>query len=263
HIINAVKKHKIVDYERFMVIAIDALGNGVSISPSNYNGEMPVFSIEDMVHSQYKMLSEVLGIDNIYAIVGGSMGSFQTFQWLVSYPDFVEKAVPYVCSPVRTSSDKLWLNLEKDIILVQDAHDVPRGETQRIINLLTAYIAKTQNHLSREVDTDAFSEYYNNFTAVESKPFTLDNRLSQINAMLQHDITREFDHSLEKAAQAVKADLLIIVSDSDQIVNPQPALEFAELTGAELLILSNECGHLAPSCDMEKFTAAIQEFLKQ
>ena len=263
HIITAIETHKIVDPEDFLIIAIDALGNGVSSSPSNYQGTLPQFSIEDMVHAQHRMLTRVMGIDNIYGIVGGSMGSFQAFQWLVSYPEFAEKAIPYVCSPALSSSDKFWLNLEKEIILLHDDYDIPGGKTQRIINLLTTYAGKTQNHLCREIDSDAFSEYYADFTAVESAPFTLENRLSQINAMLQHDITRSFDHSLKKTAQQITADMLVIVSDSDQLVNPQPALEFSTLTGAELLILSNECGHLAPSCDIEKFADAINTFLRK
>ena len=80
--------------------------------------------------------------------------------------------------------------------------------------------------------------------------------------MLQHDITKDFDNSLEKAAKAIKAKMLIIVSDSDQVVNPQPATKLAKMTGSELIIISNECGHLAPGCDMETFVGYLKNFLE-
>ena len=81
--------------------------------------------------------------------------------------------------------------------------------------------------------------------------------------MLQHDITKDYNFSLAETAQHIKAQLLIIVSDSDQIVNPKPAIKLAELAGAKLIIMSNECGHLAPGCDMENFVKYISDFLEQ
>jgi len=263
HIISLIEKHRVIDPEKYLIIAIDALGNGISTSPSNYTGKLPVFSIKDMVNAEYQVMTETLKIEHLYAIVGGSMGSFQTFQWLVSYPDFMDKAIPYVCSPKRTSSDKLWLNLEKDILLLHRDYDIPEGQSQRIMEILTAYIARTQNHLSRTVSVEDFEEYYTQFKPEKAKIFTIDNRLSQINAMLQHDITAEFGNSLKQAGKNIKAEMLIIVSDSDQIVNPAPAMELAEMTNSELVVLSNECGHLAPGCDMKLFAEYIHKFLDE
>jgi len=53
-----------------------------------------------------------------------------------------------------------------------------------------------------------------------------------LKAMMNHDITKNFNGSLEVAAQAVKAKLLIITSSNDLMVNPLPALQFAEMTDA-------------------------------
>jgi homoserine O-acetyltransferase len=67
-----------VDTTRFYLILIDALGNGVSSSPSNSISQpktlFPQFSIKDMVNTQYKMLVENLNIHHLAAVVGGSMG---------------------------------------------------------------------------------------------------------------------------------------------------------------------------------------------
>ncbi|MBN2281800.1 MAG: alpha/beta fold hydrolase [Candidatus Marinimicrobia bacterium] len=262
HLVGLIEKYNFINPKKYWILCVDALGNGLSSSPSNYSGNFPEYSIRDMVKAEYLLLTQYLKINHVYAIVGGSMGSFQTFQWIVDHPNFMDKAIPYVCSPRRTASDQMWLMLEKDIISLHQDYQIPEGETQRIMNILTAFFARSQTYLSKNIPSSEFEEYYAQFTAGESKPFTLPNRLSQIKAMLQHDITRQFDGSLEKAAAAVKAQLLIIVSDSDQIVNPIPAIKFAELTGSELIVLSNECGHLAPGCDMESFVGYIAKFLE-
>jgi len=42
-------------------------------------------------------------------MIGGSMGGMQVFEWIVSYPNFMEKAVAYVGFTKLTSFDlMLW-----------------------------------------------------------------------------------------------------------------------------------------------------------
>ena len=110
---NLIGPDKVVDSEEYFVIAVDALGNGVSSSPSNCeyqsNKNFPEITIKDMVNSQYKLLTEHLGIKKLHGMIGGSMGGMQVFEWIVSYPDFMEKAIAYVGSPKLTSFDiLLW-----------------------------------------------------------------------------------------------------------------------------------------------------------
>ncbi len=74
------------------VIMIDALTNGVSSSPSN-TSNFPSVTITDMVNSQYQMVTKHLGIDHLYAVIGVAMGGMQAFEWLVTYPNFMDKVV--------------------------------------------------------------------------------------------------------------------------------------------------------------------------
>jgi len=104
----------IVDTTKFYLVLIDAFGNGYSSSPSNSTKqprlEFPQFTISDMVESQYKMLTEKMGIHHLAAVAGMSMGGLQTLQWVVSHPDFMEKALPVVATPQLTSYDLLCFN---------------------------------------------------------------------------------------------------------------------------------------------------------
>src|SRR5262249_19864041 len=83
---------------------------------------------------------------------------------------------------------------------------------------------------------------------------------SQLRAMIGHDIYRAFDNDPQKAAGAVHAKLLIVVSESDHMVNPGPAQEFAALVkpNARVVVVSDEGGHQASG---EHFQADVVAFL--
>ena len=66
---------------------------------------------------------------------------------------------------------------------------------------------------------------------------------------------------MERAAAAVKAKVLVVASRTDHMVTPGPALEFAHLLQAEVLELQDNCGHLAPGCELAKVGPAIATFL--
>jgi homoserine O-acetyltransferase len=90
---------KALDTNKFFIICTDAIGNGLTTSPSNSTAQphmkFPKFLIRDMVASQ-KLLLDHLGIEHLVAVIGPSMGGMQTLQWGVSYPDMMDSLVAIV-----------------------------------------------------------------------------------------------------------------------------------------------------------------------
>ncbi|MGA9773416.1 MAG: alpha/beta fold hydrolase [Blastocatellia bacterium] len=257
---------KMVDSSKYFVIAVDALGDGVSSSPSNSATQrgraFPQFTIRDMVNSQHLMLTEKLQIKRLYAVVGISMGGMQTFQWMISYPDFMQKAIPIVGTPRQSSYDLLlW---QTELRIIESNRNLKDGKKRAMsviagISLLFLYSPHYQVTHTKAAD-------YKHALAEEEKSLArhdLDDYASQLRAMIGHDIFKPFNDSGDHAAAAVRARVLVIVSEQDHMVNPSSSLEFAGLLKAETLELTNDCGHLATVCEGDRLAASIARFLSQ
>jgi homoserine O-acetyltransferase/O-succinyltransferase len=103
---------KAIDTNKFYVVSSDTLVNAnafdsnvittgpATINPATgqpYGLTFPVVSIGDFVSVQ-KALLDSLGIDQLYAVIGASMGSFQAIEWAVRYPDKVQRLLPVIGS---------------------------------------------------------------------------------------------------------------------------------------------------------------------
>ena len=99
---------KALDPSKYFIVSTALFGSGLSSSPSNTLGphagsNFPSVSIADNVAAQKLLLEEKLGVSNVYAACGFSMGAQQAFQWAVSYPNNVEKVVAW-CGHARTTA---------------------------------------------------------------------------------------------------------------------------------------------------------------
>ena len=67
---------------------------------------------------------------------------------------------------------------------------------------------------------------------------------------------------MAREAGAVKAKVTAVVATKDHMVNPRPALEFAQQLHAATVELDSDCGHLSPGCEMPKLCAAVAKALE-
>ena len=253
---------RFADSSRYFVIAIDALGNGVSSSPTNSLAQagsgFPDITIGDMVDSQYRLLTEVLGIEHLHAVIGISMGGMQTFEWVVRYPDFADNAVPVIGTPRQTSYDiLLW---ETQLATIEHLADVDYDGAVRVIAGLDALTRHTPGYVATVTTPDGYAEYMTQLLQL-TVAFRLENRVPQLQAMIAHDITDSFDGSMSLAATAAEARMLVIVSPTDHMVNPLPSREFVSLSDAELHELQGDCGHLSVACEKDTLAQVVNDFL--
>lgn len=252
---------RLADPSRFFVIAVDALGNGVSCSPSNTGAALDRLTIADMVSAQHRLVTEVFGIRRLHAVLGISMGGMQTFEWITAHPEMVRLAIPIVGSPKLSPSDiVLWSAELAAIETMQDSGADPRRimPAVRMMHEFALTSPGWIHHNRRQLEMSAFLKQLE-----EDARKGMDPRdyAAQLRAMLGHDVTRRFAGSYEKAGAAVRARVLVVVAEQDHMVNPHPALEMASVAGFDALRLKTDCGHLATRCEDARIASAVREFL--
>ena len=105
---------KILDTDRYFIICSNVLGGCMGTTgPSDVNQatgqpwgvSFPVITIGDMVQVQARLV-DALGIDQLFCVVGGSMGGMQVLEWCSSYPSRVFAAIP-IATAARHSAQNI------------------------------------------------------------------------------------------------------------------------------------------------------------
>ena len=223
---------KALDPEKYFIVCTDAIGNGLSTSPSNSKlqprMQFPKFVLRDMVESQYRLMKEKFGVEHVVAVIGPSMGGMQTLQWGVSHPDYMDalvaivplaKTPPWSVAVVEASrraimNDPAWKDgnyeapPEKGVRLWRD-----------IVNLLAA---RTPEMYSAQFKTNAevlpwLAEQEN----AVMNAFDANNWIYQSWAYDRHDLgtTPGFGGDTARALASIKAQTLILTGTKD-LLNP-------------------------------------------
>jgi homoserine O-acetyltransferase len=104
---NMIGPGKPVDTNRFFVIGVNNLGSCFgSTGPMHtnpdtgriYGADFPVVTVEDWVDSQARLV-EALGITQLAAVMGGSLGGMQALSWSLQYPEKLRHAVVIASAP--------------------------------------------------------------------------------------------------------------------------------------------------------------------
>ena len=259
------------DSSKYFVVTVDVLGNGVSSSPSNSakqsGSAFPKFSIRDMVESQRRLLREVLGISRLHAVMGISMGGNQTFQWIVSHPDFMDKAIAIVGSARLDSYDLLlWqtqLNVIEELLAAHSNPQKARAAAMRIAADVQQLALTTPSNYNAATPRGELARKLAMTEAELVQRMDPYDWASQLRAMISHDVSATWGGNMQRATEAVNAQLLVIVGLRDHMVTPGSALDFAKRLRAPTLEIDSNCGHLSYSCEKERLREAVREFLDQ
>ncbi len=256
---------KIFDSSKFYVIVIESFGGGGSSSPSNSPGQpgrsFPNFTIRDMVRAQHAVLTGTLNIHHIHAVAGISMGAMQAFQWMVSYPVFMDQAIP-ILGGAWMSSPEMLLWSAQLAILENITECKGSAAAMKALAPLHVLHAWANDYRSANTSAAAFPAFLSEQQERLSK-YDATNWAWQVKAIVAHDILKGFGGSRKAAASAVRAKCLLVTSAQDQIMNNENAKAFARLIGAETAELNDACGHFAFFCDRENLKSVVHAFLSR
>lgn len=114
-----------LDPARYFIICSNVLGGCMGSSgPSSINpatGEVwgltfPVITIADMVRAQ-ALLIDHLGIDTLFAVIGGSMGGMQALQWASAYPKRTFASVVVASAPRHSAQNIAFHEVGRQAIM--------------------------------------------------------------------------------------------------------------------------------------------------
>ncbi len=114
-----------IDSDRYFIICVNVIGGCMgSTGPQHVNPEtgqvygldFPVVTIKDMVNAAFRVVDH-LGIDQLFSVVGGSMGGMQALQAVASYPDRIFSALPIATAARHTAQNIAFHEVGRQAIM--------------------------------------------------------------------------------------------------------------------------------------------------
>ncbi len=287
---------KAFDTDKFFVICSNVIGGCKgstgpgSINPATgkpYGLSFPVVTVGDMVRAQ-KLLIDQLGIGQLLAVAGGSMGGMQVLEWAASYPDRVRAALPIATTARHSPMLIAFSEVGRQAIYADphwnhgDYYAGPRPNAglavARMVGHITYLSEESMHHkfgrrlqarerFGYDFDTDFAIEGYlrykgNGFT----ERFDANTYLYVTKAMDYFDLSDERGSLIGALANSAEVIYLVVSFTSDWLY---PAYHSKELVSAlsavgadvSYLNIQSTWGHDAFLLEVDTMTTLLKSFL--
>lgn len=288
---------KPIDTDKYFVICSNVIGGCLgstgpaSIDPETgepYGLTLPVITIPDMVRAQ-AMLVDRLGIDTLFAVIGGSMGGMQVLQWTVSYPDRVFAALPIATGARHSAQNIAFHEIGRQAVMADPDWQAGRyfvhgkrpvkGLAVARMTAHVTYLSEMALHrkfgrnlqdrerLGFGFEADFQIESYlrhQGMTFVDR--FDANSYLYMTRAMDYFDIAADFDGSLARAFQGSKTRFCLVSFSSDWLFPTEEnravvhALN-AAAASVSFVEIETDRGHDAFLLEEPNFFGAIDGFV--
>jgi len=288
---------KPIDPDKHFIICSNVLGGCMGTTgPSStnpltgqpYGLDFPVITIPDMVRAQ-TMLIDHLGIDTLFAVVGGSMGGMQVLQWASAYPERVFAAVPIASSTRQSAQNIAFDEVGRQAVMADPewagGHYLALGKNPRA----GLAVARMAAHITYMSDVALHRKFGRRFQGREAPTFSFDADF-QVESYLRHQgetfverfdansylfVTRAMDYFdmaadhggvLAKAFSATKTRFCVISFTSDWLFpTPESRMTVHALNAAGALVsfaeIESDKGHDAFLLDEPEMFAILGGFL--
>nr|WP_294524397.1 homoserine O-acetyltransferase [uncultured Rhodopila sp.] len=191
-----------IDTNRFFVVCPNVLGGcmgstGPLCRRENPDGtesaepwgtDFPPVTVRDMVRAQ-KRLVEHLGIDRLFAVIGGSMGGMQALQWAAQYPDHVFAALPIAAASYHSAQNIAFHEVGRQAIFADpDWHNGRYWEKHRLParGLAVARMCAHITYLSEEALTRKFGRRLQCAPKDSTEAINLFGDMFEVESYLRH-----------------------------------------------------------------------------
>ena len=299
---NMVGPGKPLDTDRFFVIGVNNLGScfgstgPMHVNPETgriYGADFPVVTVEDWVTSQARLL-DALGIQQLAAVMGGSLGGMQALSWTLQYPERVRHALVIASSPNLNAENIAFNEVARRAIVTDPdfhgghfyAHGVVPKRGLRIARMLghitylsddvmnekfgrRLLVATDQAYRYSTQDVEFQIESYLRYQGDKfSEYFDANTYLLITRALDYFDPAREFGGDLSAALARAKAAFLLVSFSTDwrfsparsremvrALLNNRSAVSYAEIDAPH--------GHDAFLLDDARYLALVRSYFAQ
>lgn len=277
-----------LDLEKYFVICANIPGScfgttaPASVDPETkkpYGSRYPWPTIEDMVHSQKRLLDE-LGITRLRAVAGGSLGGMQVLMWAALYPEMMDSIITMATGAAVPVQGIAWHIIGRKMIESDlrfhggDYYDQPeplRGlQVARMVGHMTylspkalqAKFGRRRRGHTRQFEIDSYFEYQGKKFAAQ---YDANSYIRVQAAMDEMDLAEQYG-ALETAFAKWQGRTLLVSFDTDWLfpVGEVERIEQALLAnGAPVRHerISSPNGHDTFLIDYDLITPPVREFL--
>ena len=225
---------QLLDATKYFIILPDDIGHGRSSKPSDgLHMKFPHYTYTDMVHAEYRVVTEGLGVNHLRLVMGTSMGAMHTWLWGEFYPDFMDALMPLASAPVEIGGRNRML---RKMIMDSIKRDPNwnEGEYKGPLNNMVAaqfalfMMTSSPLQLYKQSPTREQAD-----AAFEKRFYAPPARPTDANDMLYHyDCSR--DYNPQPDLEKIKAPLYAINSADDQVNPPELGILEREIKRVKL-----------------------------
>ncbi len=286
-----------VDTNRYFVICANVIGGCIgstgptSINPATgkpYGLSFPVITIGDMVNAQARLI-EALGIEQLFCVIGGSMGGMQVLQWACDYPEKVFSAIPIATAAWHSAQNIAFHEVGRQAIMADPdwcKGDYMAQDKRPEKGLAVARMAAHITYLSESALHDKFGRKLQDrekigfgFDAdfqVESylryqgsafvDRFDANSYLYLTRAMDYFDLAEEYGDVLARAFRGTKTRFCVVSFTSDWLFPTSESRDIVQALNASAANVSfveieSQKGHDAFLLDEPELFATLTGFL--
>ena len=286
-----------IDTDRYFVISANVLGGCMgttgpsSANPAtgkSYGLDFPVITVGDMVRLQ-SWLIDHLGIDRLFAVIGGSMGAMQVLQWAATYPDRVFAAVPIAGAARHSAQNIAFHEVGRQAIMADpewrngaylaEGTNPARGLSVARMAAHITYLSETalhrkfgrnlqdRNALSYGFDADFQVEsYLRHQGSIFVDRFDANSYLYITRAMDYFDLAAQFGGHLPRAFKDTRTRFCLVSFTSDWLFPTSESRAIVHALNAvaanvSFVEIESDKGHDAFLLDEPEFFAVLRGFL--
>ena len=255
---NLIGPGKPLDTNKFFVIGLNHLGGchgssgPLSTNPDTdrpWGATFPIVTVEDWVNSQAR-LADYLGIKQLAAVLGGSLGGMQALQWSTAYPGRMRHALVIASAPNLTAQNIAFNEVARQAIITDPEfyegdyynHGAVPRRGLRIARMLghITYLSddamgakfgrKLRDGIIKygfdvEFEMESYLRYQGDKFAGE---FDANTYLRMTRALDYFDPAFEYGGDLSAALAKVTADFLVVAFTSDWRFSPARSREIVK-----------------------------------